>query len=136
MTDRDKIIKIVMEAKWHDIFGDHHGICEPIAEAIADSLIANGYGNVAELKVELRSKIDYIHELWEVKEDYKYKAEIHKQALKNTIFDLLNICCMLVDFGGEEELCKRYDLDKLSNIRERLKQADRELKEAKNNENL
>lgn len=82
MNERENIIKIAMEAKWRDMFGDHHGICEPIAEAIADSLIANGYGNVAELKVELRSKVDYIHELWEVKEDYKHRAENAERAVR------------------------------------------------------
>lgn len=50
MNERDKIIEIAMKAKWHDMFGDHHGICEPQAEAIADALLASGYGDVAEWK--------------------------------------------------------------------------------------
>lgn len=59
--------------------------------------------------------------------EWRHKFEVTDRALKNTNFDLLNICSMLIDFGGEEALCSRYDLDKLSDIRERRKQAELEI---------
>ena len=61
--------------------------CEVIADTV-DALIAAGIGDVSEyerLKIELRSKVDYIHELWDVKEDYKHRAEVAEKALKNEI---------------------------------------------------
>lgn len=54
-------------------------------ERIADALIAAGIGDVKkrnELKVELRSKIDYIHEQDEVIAYYKHRAEVAERAVR------------------------------------------------------
>ena len=37
------------------------------------------------LKIELRQKVDYIHELWDAKEEYKHRAVVAERALKNEI---------------------------------------------------
>lgn len=50
----------------------------------ASALIAAGIGDVKEaerLKIELKQKVEYIHELWEAKEDYKHRAEVAERAL-------------------------------------------------------
>lgn len=100
MNEREKIIKIVREAKWRDMFGDHHGICEPQAEAIADALLANGIGDVAAWKekyekMSLVTKLysnagtTEIERLTRERDEYKRRAEVaeselekHKRALR------------------------------------------------------
>ena len=59
-------------------------IYKEAAEYLAVALIAEGIGDVSEyerLKTELRSKVDYIHELWDVKEDYKHRLRLTERAL-------------------------------------------------------
>ena len=56
--------------------------CKAILKASA--LIEAGIGDVKEaerLKIELKQKVEYIHELWEAKEDYKHRAEVAERAL-------------------------------------------------------
>lgn len=81
MTDKEKLKEIIETALgFHDYY--KVVVTENDIDRIADKLIENGYGNVAEIKVELRSKVDYIHELWEVKEDYKNRAEVAERAVR------------------------------------------------------
>ena len=82
MTEKEKLKEIIETALgFHDYY--KVVVTEKDIDRLADKLIENGYGNVAELKVELRSKVDYIHELWEVKEDYKRKAETAEAVISD-----------------------------------------------------
>ena len=82
MTEKEKLKEIIETALgFHDYY--KVVVTEKDIDSLADKLIENGYGNVAELKVELRSKVDYIHELWEVKEDYKRKAETAEAVISD-----------------------------------------------------
>lgn len=79
MTEREKIIEVI--APYVSAWGDD--------EAIADALIAAGIGDVKkrnELKVELRSKIDYIHEQDEVIAHYKHRAEVAEKMF-DTLYE-------------------------------------------------
>ena len=70
------------------------------------------------IKIELRSKVDYIHELWEVKEEYKHRAEVAEKALYDFYKKMLAIPSFMLACDGVERL---------------LKQAEKELqKEVKN----
>ena len=102
---------------------------------IADALIAAGIGDVREyesLKIELRQKVDYIHELWEVKEDYKHRAEVAERALKICLID--NLHCYECDIGFDGK-CKGTDKDKekcaMLEIDDYIQQAEEELAEEK-----
>lgn len=67
----------------------------------ASALIAAGIGDVKEaerLKIELKQKVEYIHELWEAKEDYKHRAEVAERAL-----DLCETAYILALNGREHE---------------------------------
>lgn len=82
MTEREKLKEIIETALgFHDYY--KVVVTEKDIDRLADKLIENGYGNVTELKVELRSKVDYIHELWEVKEDYKRRAETAETVISD-----------------------------------------------------
>ena len=82
MTEKEKLKEIIETALgFHDYY--KVVVTEKDIDRLADKLIENEYGNVAELKVELRSKVDYIHELWEVKEDYKRKAETAEAVISD-----------------------------------------------------
>lgn len=146
-TDKDKIIQILSTEEFKDNNGDLYFLYDK-AETIADALVAHNIGDTkiweekyAELEKSDTSKEKYIDEqhgeihYWRDRakqaerecDEWRHKFEVADRALKNTNFDLLNICSMLIDFGGEEALCSRYDLDKLSDIRERRKQAELEI---------
>lgn len=116
---REKIVKIALNTSWTDMFGDHYSIGESAANAIADALIAAGIGDVKEhrifagkdgsikqlysgeevekivkerkeLKDELRSKVEYIHEQDEVIKEYKHRAEVAERALENACVVILS----------------------------------------------
>ena len=53
-----------------------------------------------ELKDELRSKVEYIHEQDEVVKEYKHRAEVAERALDKACKDIKDICEYLVKFGG------------------------------------
>ena len=117
-----KIVEIALHAEWTDMFGDHYSIGESAANAIADVLIAAGIGDVKEyesLKIELRQKVDYIHELWEVKEDYKHRAEVAERALKDA--------CTNVIKDEEDDLAVEPRVNVL--YKAYLRQAEKELAE-------
>lgn len=101
---------------------------EATANAISNALISAGIGDVSEyerLKTELRSKVDYIHELWDVKEEYKHRAEVAEKAGRiiqrdmGRVFDVSNprICELITNI---------WDLAK--------KQAEKELQEERKDE--
>lgn len=82
MTEKEKLKEIIETALgFHDYY--KVVVTEKDIDRLTDKLIENEYGNVAELKVELRSKVDYIHELWEVKEDYKRRAETAEAVISD-----------------------------------------------------
>lgn len=84
---KKKIVEVVNQ--WHmfqnrDINGHTIWLTND-SEKLADALIDAGIGDVKELnsiKTELRQKVDYINELWEVKEDYKHRAAKAERALE------------------------------------------------------
>lgn len=77
-------------------------------EFVADTLIANGIGDIAE---------------------WKARAEALERALRNSLFDLLSIGCMVIDLGGEKDLTEKYNLDLVGNMPYRIKQAEKEIEE-------
>lgn len=81
---KKKIVDIVN--KWHSFQKrDANGNTiwqENDTEKLAITLIASEIGDVKELKVELRDKIDYIYELDEIIQYYRHRAEIAENALK------------------------------------------------------
>lgn len=60
-----------------------------------------------ELKVELRDKVDYIHEQDEVIKDYKHRAEVAERALKIAT-ELGELCAPVEDYikQAEKELAE------------------------------
>ena len=60
-----------------------------------------------ELKVELRDKVDYIHEQDEVIKDYKHRAEVAERALR-IANDLGELCAPVEDYikQAEKELAE------------------------------
>ena len=84
---KKKIVDILLGVEWEGCLGNKYGISggKSAANAIADALIAAGIGDVKEaerLKIELKQKVEYIHELWEAKEDYKHRAEVAEKQTK------------------------------------------------------
>ena len=131
-------------------------------ERIADALIAAGIGDVKrhrvfvskdgkevkqfysgeevenivkernELKVELRDKVDYIHEQDEVIKEYKHRAEVAEKALKIVAYEIpCDDWCPFsqkcnVELNGENWYQCCFD--------EYLRQAEKELAEEKNDD--
>lgn len=99
----------------------------------ADALIADGIGDVSEygrLKTELRSKVDYIHELWDVKEDYKHRAEVAEKALKLAGDKYVNEVCNIM--AKENNPCDYDCYDCFYNYF--TNQAEKELQEERKDE--
>ena len=112
MTDREKMIEVIKQASeqayadFHELFREgvkrvHNGEISRFTnrdvrpthdEILADKLIEAGFGNIRDLKAELRSKLDYIHEQDDVIKDYKHRAELAEafHNLKCKDYDLLN----------------------------------------------
>lgn len=101
---------------------------------IADALIEAEIGDVKELdsiKTELRQKVDYINELWEVKEDYKHRAAKAERALKNA--------CTNVIKDEEDDIADEEDdiaVEPRANVlyKAYLRQAEKELAEVEDEE--
>lgn len=77
MTDREKIIETLKQTSdiWKE--EERHGYIVSVdLEKIADALIEAGFGYIKDLKTELRSKVDYIHEQDDVIKDYKLRAGV------------------------------------------------------------
>lgn len=126
---KKKIVDIIMNIEWTDIFGIRHGgTADGLNNAIAEALIAAGIGDLKEhrifagkdgsikqlysgeevekivkerkeLKDELRSKVEYIHEQDEVIKEYKHRAEVAERALYKACKDIKDICEYLVKVG-------------------------------------
>lgn len=78
-----------------------------------------------ELKDELRSKVEYIHEQDEVVKEYKHRAEVAERALRNALND---DTCYLCD----EKIpcrCEHRDWGSDECIKSLLQQAEKELAE-------
>lgn len=117
---RKKIVEITISTVWKDSYGDEAVIDRVAAEQLADALIAAGIGDLKEhrifagkdgsikqlysgeevekivkerkeLKDELRSKVEYIHEQDEVIKEYKHRAARAERALENEIKNRINI---------------------------------------------
>lgn len=113
-----------------------HGIIyREAAEYLADALSAAGVGDVSEykrLKTELRSKVDYIHELWDVKEDYKHRAEVAELALDLCTKDICKDtsgCCGYSIYDTSKEDALKAEKLKIKWIN----QAEKELQEEREN---
>ena len=115
--------------------------CEVIADTV-DALIAAGIGDVSEyerLKTELRSKVDYIHELWDVKEDYKHRAEVAERALRRKCESEADSTC---PYDEKSERCKECSEKRLCSTEyatqcfyeKALQQAEKELQEERKDE--
>lgn len=86
-NDYGKFFKQELEEAFHK--GEKHfgnrDCSMTLYDYISDALIAAGIGDVSEyksLKAELRQKVDYINELWSVKEYYKHRALVAERALR------------------------------------------------------
>ena len=139
---RKKIVEIVIDSIWKDAEADYDSTDESAARTIADALIAAGIGDVSEyerLKIELRSKVDYIHELWDVKEDYKHRAEVAEKALDKATELAYTYCtqddtfsCSSCPFNSIFDRCKERGLYEDCSKwwkEELLQQAEKELAE-------
>lgn len=152
---KKKIVDIALHAEWMDMFGDHNSIGKYAANAIADALIAAGIGDVKrhrvfvskdgkevkqfysgeevdkmakerkELKDELRSKVEYIHEQDEVVKEYKHRAARAERALCNALND---DSCYFCNKKSPCE-CEHRDWGSKECITVLLRQAEKELAE-------
>lgn len=96
MTEREKIIEVIKQASeqayadFHELFREgvkrvrdgeiscftNRDVRPTHDEILADKLIEAGFGYIKDLKTELRSKVDYIHEQDDVIKDYKLRAGV------------------------------------------------------------
>lgn len=127
MTDREKLIETMNAAEMERCFVTSCGSCKHKDEGCcllglyADALIEAGFGNVKELRIELRSKVDYIHEQDDVIGHYKHRAEVAERAL-------LTACVNLIK---DED---NVDMELLAHVvyTKFLRKAEKELAEEKN----
>lgn len=174
MTEREKIVEILnknyMQKEVIPVFVTEDGqetelpkeVCEIfnniILQAVipyfADTLIANGIGDISKMRYTQRestyyeSAIKRLQELENAIEDgkigniaeWKKRAEkaelndrIKERALRNSLFDLLSIGCMVIDLGGEKDLTEKYNLDLIGNMPYRIKQAEKEIEGERKN---
>lgn len=79
---KKKIIEIVLDTKIRGIKIRNITGGISMAKTIAEALIAAGIGDVSELKelkIELRDKVDYIHEQDEIIKEYKRRVKEPKE---------------------------------------------------------
>ena len=149
MTEREKIIEVIKQASeqayadFHELFREgvkrvrdgeiscftNRDVRPTHDEILADKLIEAGFGYIKDLKTELRSKVDYIHEQDEVIKDYKLRAGVAE------------IFLALIDYQFEKmkhraevaERACRIATDKIYDYcyEEAIAQAERELAEEK-----
>ena len=100
---KKKIVEIIIDAIWKDAEADYDSTDETEACTIADALIAAGYGDVKELKVELRNKVDYIHEQDEIIKEYKRRALVAEKALEILKTSIPTMVSYAIQ-GAEKEL--------------------------------
>lgn len=85
---KKKIVEILSKVVLFEDADSWSGLNRRTAELLADALIAAGIGDMSEynnLKIELHQKVEYIHELWDVKEDYKHRAILSERALDKAV---------------------------------------------------
>lgn len=102
MTEREKIIEVIKQASeqayadFHELFREgvkrvrdgeiscftNRDVRPTHDEILADKLIEAGFGYIKDLKTELRSKVDYIHEQDDVIKDYKHRAEVAERQAR------------------------------------------------------
>lgn len=139
---KKKIVEIIINAIWKDAEADYDSTDETEAGSIADALIAAGIGDMSEynnLKIELHQKVEYIHELWDVKEDYKHRAILSERALDKAVelayeyrTEADTLSCSSCPMFHIFDSCKERGLYKNCSKRwkkELLKQAEKELAE-------
>ena len=149
---REKIVKIALNTSWTDMFGDHYSIGESAANAIADTLIAAGIGDVKEVEMaanryEMLYKMQSRDMVLAERKAYKseHRAEVAEMALNKAVelayeyrteADILSCssCPMFHIFDS----CKERGLYKDCSKRwkeELIKQAEKELAEEGKDEN-
>ncbi len=120
----------IMPQKLCDVFNNLTE--QALIPYFADALIAAGIGDVKEaerLKIELKQKVEYIHELWEAKEDYKHRAEVAERALYIAATRLKCRGGIGKGFCRVDE-CDYYHCDNDEGcVNAHLKQAEKELSE-------
>lgn len=127
MTDREKLIETMKAAEMERCFVTPCGSCKYKDEGCcllglyADALVEAGFGNVKELRTELRSKVDYKHEQDDIIGHYKHRAEVAERAL-------LTACVNIIK--GEED---NVNMELLARVvyTKYLRKAEKELAEEK-----
>ena len=96
MSEKEKMIEVIKQASeqayadFHELFREgvkrvrdgeiscftNRDVRPTHDEILADKLIEAGFGYIKDLKTELRSKVDYIHEQDDVIKDYKLRAGV------------------------------------------------------------
>lgn len=79
-----------------------------------------------ELKIELRDKVDYIHEQDDVIKDYKHRAEVAKKALLSLCDRTMENCLVIVFKSTNTQVWNKQELYDYY-----IKQAEKELLEVK-----
>lgn len=139
---KKKIVEILSKVVLFEDADSWSGLNRRTAELLADALIAAGIGDMSEynnLKIELHQKVEYIHELWDVKEDYKHRAILSERALDKAVelayeyrTEADTLSCSSCPMFHIFDSCKERGLYKNCSKRwkkELLKQAEKELAE-------
>lgn len=139
---KKKIVVILSKVVLFEDADSWSGLNRRTAELLADALIAAGIGDMSEynnLKIELHQKVEYIHELWDVKEDYKHRAILSERALDKAVelayeyrTEADTLSCSSCPMFHIFDSCKERGLYKNCSKRwkkELLKQAEKELAE-------
>ena len=139
---KKKIVEILSKVVLFKDSDSWSGLNRRTAELLADALIAAGIGDMSEynnLKIELHQKVEYIHELWDVKEDYKHRAILSERALDKAVelayeyrTEADTLSCSSCPMFHIFDSCKERGLYKNCSKRwkkELLKQAEKELAE-------
>ena len=103
-SDDDELADALIAAgigdlKEHRIFAGKDG---SIKQLYSGEEVENILKERNELKVELRDKVDYIHEQDEVIKEYKHRAEVAERALQNACEDIKQLmdCFIWAADGG------------------------------------
>ena len=82
-----------------------------------------------ELKVQLRDRVDYIHEQDEVIKDYKHRAEVAERALMSLCDRTMENCLVIVFKGTNTQVWNKQELYDYY-----INQAEKELSEEEKDE--
>ena len=139
---KKKIVEILSKVVLFKDSDSWSGLNRRTAELLADALIAARIGDMSEynnLKIELHQKVEYIHELWVVKEDYKHRAILSERALDKAVelayeyrTEVDTLSCSSCPMFSIFDSCKERGLYKECSKRwkeELIRQAEEEISE-------